>query len=71
MNYLTHDQIRARVTAIYSEMENLLDPATFVLNERINELNRELHDVQMQCKHEVVNHGKCAYCDLLVFPEDE
>ena len=36
---------------------------TFVRNEKIEELNKQINNFQKQCKHLILNpNGKCAYC---------
>ena len=53
--------IKMRIDALLAEAEKLIDPATFVLNPRINEINNEVKKLQEQCKHNFVN-GICEFC---------
>lgn len=54
-------EIKMRIDALYEEAEKLIDPATFVLNPRINEINHEVKSLQAQCNHSFVN-GVCEFC---------
>ena len=54
-------EIREKIDALMVEAEKLLDPATFVLNPRIGEIDREITELQKQCKHNFVN-GVCEFC---------
>lgn len=54
-------EIKNRIDELTAEAEALLDPSTFVLNPRIEEINQEIEKLQAQCKHNFVN-GICEYC---------
>ena len=54
-------EIKMRIDALNQEIEQLIDPATFVLNPRINEINHEVKSLQAQCNHNFVN-GVCEFC---------
>ena len=47
--------IKERIDALNQEIEQLLDPATFVLNPRIQEIDKEIKMLQHQCRHSFVN----------------
>ena len=53
--------IKERIDALNQEIEQLLDPATFVLNPRIQEIDKEIKMLQHQCKHNFIN-GICEFC---------
>lgn len=53
--------IKEKIDALNQEIEQLMDPTTFVLNPRINEINDEIKSLQGQCKHNFVN-GICEFC---------
>lgn len=54
-------EIKEKIDKLMAESEKLLDPATFVLNPRIGEIDREITELQKQCKHNFVN-GICEFC---------
>ena len=54
-------EIKKRIDELSLEAEQLMDPTTFVLNPRIGEINKEIHQLQAQCKHNFVN-GTCEFC---------
>ena len=54
-------EIKEKIDALSKEAESLLDPTTFVLNPRIEEINLEIAKLQNECKHNYVN-GVCEYC---------
>ena len=43
------------------EIEDIIDPTTFVLNPRIKELEQEINELQSMCKHCFVE-GVCIHC---------
>ena len=42
-------------------IEELLDPASFVLNKQIEELQQQIKLLQDDCPHEFID-GVCKYC---------
>ena len=54
-------EIKEKIDALSKEAESLLDPTTFVLNPRIEEINLEIAKLQNECKHNFVN-GICEFC---------
>jgi hypothetical protein len=54
-------EIKAKIEILTAEAESLLDPTTFVLNPRIEEINQEITKLQAQCSHNYVN-GVCEFC---------
>lgn len=55
-------EIRKQIDEIYQEIENLLNPSSFVLKPEVAILNDEIEKLQKQCSHEFEN-GQCIYCD--------
>ena len=55
-------EIRKRIDELYAQIEELHNPSSFVLNQPICDLNREIHELQEQCQHEYLN-GLCRFCD--------
>ena len=53
--------IKERIDALNQEIEQLMDPATFVLNPRISEIDKEIRELQAKCEHNFVN-GICEFC---------
>ena len=53
--------IKERIDALNQEIEQLMDPTTFVLNPRISEINDEIKTLQAQCDHNFIN-GICEFC---------
>ena len=54
-------EIKEKIDALMAEAEALLDPTTFVLNQRMREINDEIIVLQKQCKHDFVD-GICRFC---------
>lgn len=55
-------EIRKQIDEIYQEIENLLNPSSFVLKPEVAILNGEIKKLQKQCSHKFEN-GQCIYCD--------
>ena len=53
--------IKERIDALNQEIEQLMDPTTFVLNPRIQEIDKEIRALQAECEHNFVN-GVCEFC---------
>lgn len=53
--------IKERIDALNQEIEQLMDPTTFVLNPRISEIDKEIRALQAECEHNFVN-GICEFC---------
>ena len=54
-------EIKKRIDELLLESEQLLDPTTFVLNKRIGDIDKEIQELQNQCKHNFIN-GVCEFC---------
>lgn len=55
------NEIKEKIDALNKEIEQLLDPSTFVLVPRIKEINTEIKNLQSQCQHNYIN-GICEFC---------
>ena len=54
-------EIKKRIDELSLEVEQLMDPTTFVLNPRIGEIDKEIKELQAQCQHNFVD-GVCEFC---------
>ena len=54
-------EIKKRIDELSLEVEQLMDPTTFVLNPRISEIDKEIKALQAQCQHNFVD-GACEFC---------
>ena len=54
-------EIKKKIDELLLESEQLMDPTTFVLNKRIGEIDKEIQELQKQCKHNFIN-GVCEFC---------
>jgi hypothetical protein len=54
-------EIKMKIDALNQEIEQLMDPTTFVLNPRIGEIDKEIRELQAKCEHSFVN-GICKFC---------
>ena len=60
---MTNVEIFNLVKEKKEKIENLLDPTTFVLNPEVAQLEKEISELQAQCKHEFFHHF-CKFCNL-------
>lgn len=44
-----------------AQLEDLIDPATFVLNPEAQKIQNEIYELQQKCPHEFEN-GECKFC---------
>lgn len=58
---MTQNEIKTRIDANNREIEELIQPFKFTLNNRIAELMSENEKLQAQCKHEYKN-CECIWC---------
>jgi uncharacterized small protein (DUF1192 family) len=59
---MTNTEIFTRVSTACEELEELLsDMDVFTFNPRVAELEKEIEDLQAQCKHSF-HDGSCEYC---------
>ena len=54
-------EIKKKIDELSLEVEQLMDPTTFVLNPRISEIDKEIKALQAQCQHNFVD-GVCEFC---------
>lgn len=54
-------EIFTLVTAKTKQLEDLIDPSTFVLNPEAKKLQEEIYELQTKCPHEYTE-GICKYC---------
>ena len=58
---MTRDEIRNKVLFNEKKIKELLDPSVFILQPEVQILEKEIAELQAQCKHEYVN-GVCVVC---------
>ncbi len=58
---MTGEEIFSLVVNKEQEIEELLDPTTFVRNMAIEQLEKEIASLQAKCPHEFVE-GVCKFC---------
>lgn len=49
------------ITEKKAQLEDLVDPTTFVLNPKAQEVMNEIYELQEECPHKFAN-GECKYC---------
>lgn len=54
-------EIFTAISAKKKEIEDIFDPTTFVLNPRVQELEKEINELQNDCPHNYVD-GVCEFC---------
>lgn len=58
---MTGLEIFSLVTVKRALLEDLVDPTSFVLNPEIENVRKEIEELQKNCPHEFIN-GECKYC---------
>lgn len=58
---MTGSEIFSLVTVKRALLEDLIDPTSFVLNPEVENVRKEIEELQKNCPHEFVN-GECKYC---------
>ena len=58
---MTGSEIFSLVTVKRALLEDLIDPTSFVLNPEIENVRKEIEELQKNCPHEFIN-GECKYC---------
>lgn len=58
---MTGLEIFSLVTVKRALLEDLIDPTSFVLNPEIENVRKEIEELQKNCPHEFIN-GECKYC---------
>lgn len=60
---MTNKEIRKKIDANNKEIEKLLTPNIFILNNNVAKLIEENKNLQKECIHQFEN-GYCNYCDI-------
>lgn len=60
--YMTGADIRKKIDANNTEIQNRMKKNRFVLDSVIFELSSEISKLQTECPHEFIN-SSCIYCD--------
>ena len=58
---MTGSEIFSLVTIKRALLEDLIDPTSFVLNPEVENVRKEIEELQKNCPHEFVD-GECKYC---------
>lgn len=58
---MSPSEIKNRIDLLNNQLEQLLQPNKFTLNNLIVEITTEIDKLQSQCEHEYVNNF-CIYC---------
>lgn len=58
---MSPNEIKQAVERLEKEMEEVLDPSTFVLSARAIEIQEEITKIQNECVHKYKD-GECIYC---------
>ena len=58
---MSPSEIKSRIDLLNSQLEQLLQPNKFTLNNLVVEITAEIDNLQSQCEHEYVNNF-CNYC---------
>ena len=54
-------EIKSKIDQLNQQLEEAMDPTTFVLNPTAVTIFREIEKLRHECKHSIVN-GECEYC---------
>jgi hypothetical protein len=58
---MSPSEIKNRIDLLNDQLEQLLQPNKFTLNNLVVEVTAEIDKLQSQCEHEYVNNF-CIYC---------
>ena len=58
---MNNQEIFSLIKNKQEEIDKLIDPTTFILNDRVVQLQKEIAELQEQCQHEYDN-DICKYC---------
>ena len=58
---MSPSEIKSRIDLLNNQLEQLLQPNKFTLNNLVVEITAEIDKLQSQCEHEYVNNF-CIYC---------
>lgn len=59
-------EIKARIDFLNNQIQSILNPSKYTLNNVIVELSREIESLQAQCEHELDEDGYCIWCNKYV-----
>lgn len=54
-------EIKNRIDQLNQQLEEAMDPTTFVLNQIAATIFHEIEKLRNECQHSLVN-GECEYC---------
>ena len=54
-------EIKEKIEKLNEQLEEAMDPTTFVLNPIATAIFKEIDELRMKCNHSLVN-GECEYC---------
>ena len=55
------EEIRAKINALNEQLEDCMDPTTFVLNQEAAAIFKQIESLRKQCHHSFENK-ECVYC---------
>lgn len=58
---MSPNEIKTKIEKLERELEENLDPTTFVLNARVLEIQEEIDKIRKECTHKYKD-GECIYC---------
>lgn len=61
MDIMTNLEIKEKIDFLNSQIEEMLKPNIFTLNNTILEIQREIWELQQNCNHNF-KEGYCEYC---------
>lgn len=61
-------EIQTKIAELNKQLEEMIDPTTFVLNPKALVINKQINELQAQCKHHPID-GVCEFCGLEVVNE--
>ena len=62
---MTNQELHQAIKNKQQEIEELFDPTTFVLNPKIERLEKEIEQLQSQCRHDFSDTDKCKICGIV------
>lgn len=57
-NYQIQEEIRKRQLRI----QEIYDPTSFVVNDEIIKLQKEIYALSQECTHDVLKDNRCIFC---------
>lgn len=62
---MTNQELHQAIKNKQQEIEELFDPTIFVLNPKIERLEKEIEQLQSQCHHDFSDADKCKICGIV------